>query len=189
MRFRPFFTYTLITLIIAGAGVGYFFYMRSPATHQHSLRKTPVAIKLASSGKTDIFLYYANKQVEHLSAEKRSIEHSPDATRHAQAIIGALFNPPRQNLVRTIPPGTRLRALYVTADQSAYVDFSKEIQENHPGGCAAEIMTIYSIVNSLVLNSPAITKVKILVDGSESETLAGHIDLSRPFKANLLIIR
>ena len=71
----------------------------------------------------------------------------------------------------------------------ALVDFSAEIQENHPGGVATELLTVYSIVNSLILNIAEIEVVKILIEGQESLTLAGHIDLQQPFEANMLLIR
>jgi hypothetical protein len=61
--------------------------------------------------------------------------------------------------------------------------------ENHPGGIKLELITIYSIVNSLILNIPAIDAVKILIGGREALTLAGHVDLRFPFKANMLLIR
>ena len=66
---------------------------------------------------------------------------------------------------------------------------ARELKDNHPGGIGTEIMTIYSIVNSLVLNIPEIDAVKILIDGKESITLAGHIDLKFPLKADMLLIR
>ena len=51
------------------------------------------------------------------------------------------------------------------------------------------MMTIWSIVNTLVLNVPEIEAVKILIGGGEAETLAGHIDLSRPLRANMPLVR
>jgi len=39
------------------------------------------------------------------------------------------------------------------------------------------------------LNIPEIHAVKILIGGRESMTLAGHIDLRFPLKANMLLIR
>jgi hypothetical protein len=50
-------------------------------------------------------------------------------------------------------------------------------------------MTVYSLVNSIVLNLETVEAVKILIDGQEETTLAGHIDLRNPFTANMLLIR
>ena len=84
------------------------------------------------------------------------------------------------------PAGTKLRALFVTPKGEAYVDFSPELQKNHPGGTTNEILTVYALVNTLTSSLPAITGVQILVDGKEIDTLAGHLDLRRPLEQNLI---
>jgi hypothetical protein len=50
-------------------------------------------------------------------------------------------------------------------------------------------LTIYSLVNTLVLNLPEIDRIKILINGREATTLGGHVDLQFPFNANMLLIR
>ena len=44
-------------------------------------------------------------------------------------------------------------------------------------------------VDALTVNLPAITRVQILVDGKEVDTLAGHVDLRHPLQKNLQWIR
>jgi hypothetical protein len=39
------------------------------------------------------------------------------------------------------------------------------------------------------VNLPAITRVQILVDGKEVDTLAGHVDLRHPLQQNLKWVR
>ncbi len=78
------------------------------------------------------------------------------------------------------PPESRLREVFITEEGIVYVDFSKEIQDEHLSGATAEISTVYSVVNSLAFNFESIKKVFILVDGNEKETLKGHVDISRP---------
>ena len=65
------------------------------------------------------------------------------------------------------------------------VDLTKEVSANHPGGLIQEVSSIYAIVNSLTENLPSIRRVQILVEGAEAETLAGHIDLSKPLRQDL----
>jgi len=55
----------------------------------------------------------------------------------------------------------------------------------HPGGTVSELLTVYTIVNVVTANLPAITSVQVLVDGKEVDTLAGHVDLRRPLAKNL----
>ena len=55
----------------------------------------------------------------------------------------------------------------------------------HPGGTINEMLSIYTLVNALTENLPAVTPVQVMVDGQEVETLAGHVDLRRPLAKNL----
>ena len=142
-----------------------------------------------NSDKFVVHLYFSDKSNSFLTAEERTLFHSDNPVEFAKIIIEALIDGPMKGFMRTIPAGTTIRALYVTRDRTAYVDISNTIKDSHPGGIKTELFTIYSIVNSLILNIHEIDAVKILIRGRESMTLAGHIDLSFPFKANMLLIR
>jgi len=139
--------------------------------------------------KSLVHLYFADRENYYLMAEQRVVLQREDPANFAGAIIRELIKGPQKGLMRTLPAGTELRAIYLTADRICYVDFSETARKNQPGGCNSELMTIYSIVNSLILNMPEIETVKILIDGNEAPTLAGHIDLQLPIQANLLLIR
>ena len=76
----------------------------------------------------------------------------------------------------------RCAALYVTERGDAFVDLSAEARTRHTGGALDELFTVYAIVNALTTNLPAITRVQILVDGKEVDTLAGHVDLRHPLR-------
>ena len=95
----------------------------------------------------------------------------------AQLLINAQLAPVAAPLVSAVPPGTTLRALYLNAKGEAYVDLSRDVVTGHTGGSRDELLTIYTIVNALTSNLPAVTSVQVLVDGKEVDTLAGHVDL------------
>ena len=159
-----------------------------------SAPNSPAAHQLQSAPKKELFktrahLYFADKEKPFLIAEERDLLHAEDAISFAKMIVTALSEGPRQDLMRTLPPETVLRALFIDQNKTAYVDLNESLKENHPGGSLAEILTIYAIVNSLVLNIPEIETVKILFDGRESMTLCGHMDLRFPMKANMLLVR
>ena len=134
-------------------------------------------------------LYFSDKENSFLIAEERKLSHGDNPAQFGQTIITALIQGPTEGLMRTIPVGTKLLALFVAPDGTAYLDLTSTLKDAHPRGIQSEQMTIFSIVNSLILNIPEINAVKILIDGRESITLAGHIDLRFPFKANMLLIR
>ena len=139
--------------------------------------------------KSIVHLYFTDGDNFFLISEKRSLLHPDNSAEFGKIILDALIKGPQKGLVRTIPVGTAVRALYVTKDGTAFVDFTDAVKERHPGGIESERITIYSIVNSLVLNIPDIDSVKILIEGCETTTLAGHIDLHSHFKANMLLVR
>jgi spore germination protein GerM len=149
--------------------------------------------------KSEVLLYFASPDyIGHngflvaqggYSNKDRTPANPTNPVMFAKNIIQALISGPDDGLMRTLPQDTKLRALYVTDDGTAYADFSVALKDNHPGGVMAELITIYSIVNSLVLNITGIDRVKILIEGHESLTLAGHIDLQNPFTPEMLLIR
>jgi len=139
--------------------------------------------------KSLVHLYFADRKNEFLIAEDRAVLYSNGPEELGGIIIRELIKGPEKELMQTIPAGVSLRAFYVTENKTAFVDLSKDVIKNHPGGIKSEILTIYSIVNTLILNITEINAVKIIIDGHESLTLTGHIDLSLPFKANMLLIR
>lgn len=138
----------------------------------------------------DIVLYFGDSQAEYLHPELHTVEFEsePDSVKIAQQIVNELIaGPIDDNLIPTIPPGTKLLSL-VIEDEIAYVDFSEELKTNHWGGSAGETMTITSITNSLT-ELEAIGKVQILIDGEKQESLAGHWDIQEPLDRDPLIIK
>ena len=144
---------------------------------------------LKPSKKSPVHLYFSDRQNIFLMSEQRVLLHADSPISLARAIVAALIKGPQEGLVRTIPSAAVLRAIYIATDNVCYVDLSEMVRKNHPGGSNSELLTVYSIVNSLILNISAIDRVKILIEGQEVLTLAGHIDLQFPSKANMLLIR
>ena len=60
----------------------------------------------------------------------------------------------------------------------AVIDLNAAFADNHRSGVLVEELTVVSLVETLSANIPGITQVKILVEGKECDTLAGHADLS-----------
>jgi germination protein M len=124
----------------------------------------------------EVTLYFSDSQAMYLVPEKRKIPQTSSLAR--QAVIELIKGPENSDLYSTIPEGTQINEIYI-ADDIAYIDLSEEIFKNHPGGSSGELMTVYSIVNTLT-EIPPIKGVQILVGGNERKSLVGHIDISMP---------
>jgi len=133
------------------------------------------------SRSTEISLYFLDTNELKLVAEKRSISQAESTVDQIKLTVAELIKGPRSALIHTIPEGTEVREVFLDEKGCVYVDFSRAISQNHPGGTTGELVTISSIVNTLTANFPEeIQKVRILIDGKEAKTIAGHIDISRP---------
>lgn len=130
-------------------------------------------------------LFYVAEDGTRLTSVERDVAYGESPDDQAREIITAQIAASTEPLVSAIPPGTTLRAVFVTKTGDAYVDLSREARAAHPGGTVDELLTIYTIVNALTVNLPAVTGVQLLVDGKEVDTLAGHVDLRRPLAKNL----
>jgi hypothetical protein len=78
--------------------------------------------------------------------------------------------------------------VFVSARGTAYVDLSKEAAAGGATGSLGERLSVYALVDSITANFPAIRRVQILVDDKPAETLAGHVDLSRPLPADMTLV-
>ena len=136
-----------------------------------------------------IALYFSDQEGEHLVGEKREILKREDVAEEAKDAINGLIKGPRGKLIPTLPPQTKLLGLELGENGVAKVNFDKALSKRHPGGSSAEIMTVYSIVNSLTLNFPRIKRVQILIEGKAAETIAGHLSLGRPIPPKPDLIR
>ena len=136
-----------------------------------------------------VHLYFADANKPFLVGEQRVMVDTGDPMAFGQKLVLELINGPTDDNLATIPKGTQLRALFLLDDKTAVVDFSHHFRENHPGGCRLEQLTLFSIVNSLALNIAEIERVKLLINGVESQTLAGHVALEFPLTADLLLTR
>ena len=104
-------------------------------------------------------------------------------------LVTTLIGGSNTGLVGTFPEGTKVEGVKIK-NGSASVSFNRTLVDLHPGGSASEMMTIYSLTNTITRNMPQVKSVKILVEGKEIETIKGHIDTRNPFTANMeLIVR
>jgi len=74
--------------------------------------------------------------------------------------------------------GAEVREVFMIDPGIAVVDVNAAFADGQISGILAEELTIGSLVQTLAANFPGLMRVKILVDGKERATLAGHIDTS-----------
>jgi spore germination protein GerM len=176
-------------LIIIGVGLflAYQFRQEIFDSLKPLLEKKPEK-ETAVKEKKIVTLYFSEEEGEYLVGEKREIPKKESVEEEAKEAIIELIRGPRGELIPTLPSQTELLGLQLDQRGLARVNFNRALTKNHPGGSSAEMMTVYSVVNSLTFNFPNIKRVQFLVEGKQVETIAGHLSLrqSVPPKPDLI---
>ena len=136
-----------------------------------------------------ILVYFSDGESEYLIGEKREILKRDEVEEEVKDAINELIKGPKGKLIPTLPPQTKLLGLELGEDGVAKINFNRALSKDHPGGSSAEMMTLYSIVNSLALNFSQIKRVQILIEGKAVETIAGHLSLRQPVPPKPDLIR
>jgi hypothetical protein len=68
--------------------------------------------------------------------------------------------------------------VYLVDPGLAVIDINAAMADGHRSGVLVEELTIASLVQTLSANVPGILRVKVLVEGIQRDTLAGHADLT-----------
>ena len=134
-------------------------------------------------------LYYGTSDGQALAAVKREVPLGEGPRAQGRQILQSELEAAPAPYLSLIPPGTMLRAFYITERGDAFVDLSPEVSTMHPGGSTNELLTVYAIVNAVTANLSSVERVQILIGGKQVDTLAGHVDLRRPFERDTSLVR
>jgi germination protein M len=145
--------------------------------------------KVVIKEKKVVTLFFSEEEGEFLVGEKREIAKRDRVEDEAKETIAKLIEGPHGGFIPTLPSHAKLLTLQIDAQGLAKVNFDKTLSREHPGGSSAEMLTVYSIVNSLTLNFPQIKRVQILIDGKAVESIAGHISLKQPISYNASVVK
>jgi Sporulation and spore germination len=76
-----------------------------------------------------------------------------------------------------LPPDADIKEVFLPSSGLAVINANAAFADGHRSGILVEQLTVAAIARTLAVNSPDIKQFKLLIDGKERETLAGHVDL------------
>ena len=189
--------------IMLGAVIGGAIYFRflaqriyAPPVSEEKVAQHLAQQSLASPGDvpTRVTLYLASESVPGvLIAQQTQIPLAAEPALRAKQVLQALFtaSPNRashKSQPSVIPEDAHVREVFLGPGGTAYVDFSSEFATHAVSGIESESLAVFAVVNTLTANVSAIQQVKILINGQEMETLAGHVDLDRFYVADMSLV-
>jgi len=163
----------------------------SPEEESPGEEATPAPAEAAqeeAGRRINVRLYFEAPDREGLLPEEREVAFSSDLARQLRIVVEELAKGSTTGLLPTLPAGTRVLEVFVQALGVAYVDLSSEASSGLPGGSRAELLTVYSVVNTVVTNFPAVSRVRIVVDDRPVDSLGGHVDVSRPLPPDMTLV-
>ncbi len=174
----------LSVLLGAVLGMGiYAWHMRgrAAATPVASVDTRPVIPPVA--GNTErVTLFVAYDDIGVLHAESAQIPLPSVRQQRAEELLRALITLYLdKSSPHPLPPGSDIRSVYLVDPGLAVIDINAAFADGHRSGVLVEELTVASLIQTSSANIPGILKVKILVEGKQRDTLAGHADLSNFF--------
>jgi len=178
--------FAALLLIALGLGVYAWQLKRKVARDEELATQQQLAMAPPAAGPpTPVTLYIASDPDAALRRSKTSLVLPAERSERARAVLRALFGAYLQSSSpHPIGAGADVRDVYLLGENTAVVDTNSVFADKHPSGVLAEELTVASIVATLNANDNQIQRVKILVNGQERETLAGHADLQRFYLAS-----
>ena len=126
-----------------------------------------------------VVLYVAQDDDGTLRAQPAQIPMPSGRQQRAEELARALISLYlEKNSPHVIGAGTEVRSVFLVDPGVAVIDMNGAFADSHRSGVLVEELTVASLIHTITANIPNIVRVKILIDGKERETLAGHADLS-----------
>ena len=168
-------------LLFAALGLGiYAWHMRTVATATPvaSTDTRPLAPPVA--GPTErVTLYVADDEDGTLQPRSAQIPMPSGRQQRAEELLRALLTIYLdKSSPHVLGAGSDVRSVFLVDPGVAVIDLNSAFADTHRSGVLVEELTVTSLIHTISENTPGILKVKILVDGKERDTLAGHADLS-----------
>ena len=167
----------LLVGIIAGYGIGWLLQQS-----QQPAERIPIVIEDALPER-EIQLYFAAPQGRYLQAESRLIAGCEEDSDCIRSMLEELRSGSQQQLLPVLPPETGILEIELENDL-VRISFSRHLSDFHPGGSLSELLTVYSLANSLSENFPYLRQLQILIDGQIKQTLKGHVRIDQPVYAD-----
>jgi hypothetical protein len=151
-----------------------------------SVSTAPVAAPIAGATER-VTLFVAYDDIGVLRAQAAQIPMPSVRQQRAEEVLRALIAVYLdKSSPHPLPPGSDIRSVYLVDPGLAVIDVNAALADGHRSGVLAEELTVASLIQTLSTNIPGVLKVKILVEGKQRDTLAGHADLSSFFEVSAI---
>lgn len=121
-----------------------------------------------------------------LVAEAREIPRLEDVQAQAEELVRTLLaGPENPALFAPLGAGAQLGGTFVVAERGRLIVDLRDADGSPPppSGSRRELLAVYSVVNTVLLNLEDFREVVLLWNGRQSRSFSGHVDTAHPLTA------
>jgi hypothetical protein len=172
------FTTTILFAVAIGMSL-YVWQLRRREVRNPTVAAAQHVAPPASGPLEKVTVWVAHDNLGALRAQSVSIPLTAGRQERAQELMHALLDIYQdKNSPHAMAAGAEIHDVYLVDPGLVVIDVNQALADGQPSGILAEDLTGASMIHTLSVNTPGLTRAKILVDGQERETLAGHADLT-----------
>ena len=171
---------TMAVLLAAALALTlYAWHVRKTVASPTSIVDTRPLAPPVSGPMEQVVLFVAHDEDGTLRAESAKIPMPSGRQQRAEELLRALLSLYlEKNSPHVLGAGAEVRSVFLIDPGVAVIDLNAAFADTHRSGVLVEELTVASLIHTVSANTPGILKVKVLIDGKERDTLAGHADLS-----------
>ncbi len=176
------------TALLALAAVGIWWKRERPTADQTS-KPTAAVVEVVGEPAPDsavaATLYFPGPRGK-LYPEEREVPAEETLEQRIATVVNQLLDgPAEEDLHPPLPAEVTLGGIYITSERIAFVDLdTPPDMARPPWGSKREMLAVYSLVDTVLLNFTEVESVVLLWNGQQRATFAGHLDTTRQLRPN-----
>jgi sporulation and spore germination protein len=173
-------------LLVAVLALGFYLvHLKKSAEQRPALADQPVTAPVSMPAQL-VTLYVADDEQAALLQRRVSIALPKEAQARSRELLRALIAEYlKSDSHHALGAGADVTDVLIVNNSTAVVNVNATFADKHRSGVLVEELTLASMAQTLGANVSGIGKLKLVVDGKERETLAGHADLMSLYDVNV----
>jgi hypothetical protein len=173
-------TFAIVVLAALGTSLYVLLLRRHAKNLPHPQAELQRPVTPPAAGPSEhVTLFVADDRQALLRPQDTTLNLPSDAVQRTHAVLRALLATyMEKSSPHAIAAGSDINNVYVVQSGVVVIDANAPFANGHRSGVLVEELTVLSLVRTLAAALPATRQVKILIDGKERDTLAGHANLA-----------
>jgi hypothetical protein len=166
----------LFFALFIGGTIGGYVLLTSGVFEKKSANKVEYTAQGTEYSYVKIYYPYGGR----LQMEERRLRKEVTRQNIAEATVAEYLRGPAGVKDSYVPDEVEVLGLYFGNDNILYIDLSERFSRGFQGDALAEFLLIRGLYESVLSNVYGVSRLKVLIEGKEVESIGGHISIAKP---------